>query len=371
MAVTSANPQEAEQRKPSKESNGEVDAQEELDEEKPPRELVADVPAWRRAVAKALCLRHHEDIRTCCIVGFTWVLFGSRWHFRHAELPLVLNIISWWTVAIWSWFCATIVHNCVHVAQFEKTWQNQAWQLILTLSYGFPVSTLVPGHNLSHHKHTQGPKDVIRTSKMRWGWNLLNLLFLIPTIFYAIQVQDHAYMKKQQEKKRPIFKQACREVALFFTVQLAFLLWDWKSYILFVAAPQAFAKVGIISINLPQHDGCPGPEENKYNCARNFTGLILNYFTCNNGYHTIHHMYPGMHWTQVIEAHERLVKPKMHPNLDQPNLLWYLFVTYVLPGGRKMYDGSPYVMPVLEEDQPWYTEDTLETYSTKVAGKAE
>jgi len=371
MAVTSANPQEAEQRKPSKESNGEVDAQEELDEEKPPRELVADVPAWRRAVAKALCLRHHEDIRTCCIVGFTWVLFGSRWHFRHAELPLVLNIISWWTVAIWSWFCATIVHNCVHVAQFEKTWQNQAWQLILTLSYGFPVSTLVPGHNLSHHKHTQGPKDVIRTSKMRWCCNLLNLLLFIPTVSWAIQLQDAAYMKKQQEKKRPLFFQARREIAVFALVQLALLIWDWKSYFLFVASPQAFAKVALISINLPQHDGCPGPDEDKYNCSRNFTGPLLNYFTCNNGYHTIHHMYPGMHWTEVIEAHERLVKPKMHPNLDQPNLLWYLFVTYALPGGRKMYDGSPYVMPVLEEDQPWDTEDIRKTCPKKVAEKAE
>jgi len=367
--MTYANPQEeAEEKKLIPEATGKVDAQE---EKAAAKELVANVPAWRLAVAKALHLKHHEDIRTCCIVGCTLFLFGSRWYFRNAELPLVVNIISWWTCAIWSWFCACIVHNCVHVAQFEETWQNQAWQLVLTLSYGFPVSTLVPGHNLSHHKHTQGPKDVIRTSQMQFGWNLLNLLLLIPTVSYAIQVQDAAYMKKQQEKKRPIFKQACREVGVFATVQLALLIWDWKSYLLYVAAPQAFAKVGIISMNLLQHDGCTSPEEDKYNMARNFSGQILNYFTCNNGYHTIHHMYPGMHWTEVIEAHERLVKPKMHPNLDQPNLLWYLFVTYVLPGGRKMYDGSPYVMPVLEEDQPWYTEDILETYSTKVPGKAE
>merc|ERR1740138_1013307 len=130
-----------------------------------------------------------------------------------------------------------------------------------------------------------------------------------------------------------------------------------------ILSPQLFAKVGIISINLPQHDGCPTPEEDKYNFARNFTGPILNFFTCNNGYHTIHHWYPGLHWSMLKKEHERLIKPYMHPSLDQPDLLWYIFVTYVLPGGRVMYDGSPYKMPPPAQDEPWYTENVNETYS--------
>merc|ERR1712008_269590 len=117
------------------------------------------------------------------------------------------------------------------------------------------------------------------------------------------------------------------------------------------------------SINLPQHDGCPSPEEDRYNFARNFTGPILNFFTCNNGYHTIHHLFPGMHWSKLKQEHERIVKPRLHPPLDQPCLLKYIALTYVLPGGRVMHDGSPYRMPPPVCDEPWLTEDVTETYS--------
>jgi len=319
--------------------------------------------AWRLSIAKGLQLRHQEDIRTLGIVAFTYGLFITRWACRGSALPLLMQAAWWWANALFAFFCATIVHNCVHVPLFKERWQNNTWQVVLSLSYGFPVSTLIPGHNLSHHKHTQGPKDVIRTTKMRWGYNLLNLLFFIPTVTPSIQKQDIAYMQKQREKRRPIYRQACREVLAVVLVNVSLLVWNWQMYVMFVFLPQAFAKVSIISINLPQHDGCPKPEEDKYNFARNFTGPILNYLTCNNGYHTIHHMYPGMHWSILKQEHDRQVLPHIHPSLDQPDLLWYLFVTYVLPGGRVMYDGSPYKVMAPEKDEPWYSADVTETYS--------
>ena len=46
--------------------------------------------------------------------------------------------------------------------------------VLLTISYGHPSSTYVPGHNLSHHKYTQSEKDFMRTSKVNFKWNLLN-----------------------------------------------------------------------------------------------------------------------------------------------------------------------------------------------------
>ena len=40
-------------------------------------------------------------------------------------------------------------------------------------------------------------------------------------------------------------------------------------------------------------------EVKNYNGARNFVGPVINYLTFNNGYHTIHHMYPTMHWSRL------------------------------------------------------------------------
>lgn len=319
--------------------------------------------SWQASAARMLRLRYHEDVRTCGIVGFTYFLYITRWALRSTPLPWLVRLVWWWLLAIFAWFCATIVHNCVHVPQFEHQWSNNIWQFVLSLSYGFPVSTLIPGHNLSHHKYTQGPKDVIRTTKMRWSYNLFNLLFFIPTVMMPIQIQDGKYLNVQRKLGRPIFWQSLRELTLFAVINAAFCFWDWQSFICLILLPQLFAKVAIISINLPQHDGCPTPEQDKYNFARNFTGPILNFFTCNNGYHTIHHWYPGMHWSMYPEEHAKQVHPHIHPSLEQPNILWYLFVVYVLPGGRAMYDGSPYVMPPETPDVPWFDKDIMETYS--------
>ena len=40
-------------------------------------------------------------------------------------------------------------------------------------------------------------------------------------------------------------------------------------------------------------------EVKNWNNARNFIGPVINYLTFNNGYHTIHHMYPSMHWSRL------------------------------------------------------------------------
>lgn len=321
-------------------------------------------PFWPiRALAGAFGLRRHEDLRCLGIVSATWLLFIVRWYLRDAPLPWIVCFMWWWAQAFFSFFCATIVHNSIHVPQFHSKWQNQGWQMVLSLSYGFPVSTLVPGHNLSHHKHTAGPKDVIRATKLRWSYNLLNLLLFVVTCVPAITRQDVTYLKINAAKQRPIWRQASREILTVVAVNLLFLFQDWRAYLMHVFFPQVFAKLAIISINLPQHDGCPSPNEDKYNFARNFTGPILNFFTCNNGYHTIHHLHPGMHWSMLEEAHMREVHPHIHPALEQPNMFWYLLVTYVLPGGRVMHDGSPYRMPAPMKDEPWYTTDLTETYS--------
>jgi len=97
--------------------------------------------------------------------------------------------------------------------------------------------------------------------------------------------------------------------------QILLLLLDWRKFLLYVWAPHFFAQWGIVSMNMLQHDGCDpdvdhdsSVEVKNYNGARNFVGPVINYLTFNNGYHTIHHMKPTLHWSQLPVEHERLVK---------------------------------------------------------------
>jgi len=84
-----------------------------------------------------------------------------------------------------------------------------------------------------------------------------------------------------------------------------------------------------------------------YNFARDFTGNFINFWTCNNGYHSVHHVRPSMHWTKYPDYSKKVVEPYQHPELRQNNLLWYTLNTFFIPKwmggkGRVTWDGRPY-----------------------------
>ena len=125
-----------------------------------------------------LGLRYRDDLRTLGLIAAYFVLSITRWNQAtgFAATHPTYNRLWIACIAFFSFVGATITHNCVHVPMFKKTrngdWLNKAWNCVLTNTYGHPVSTLIPGHNLSHHKHTQGPKDVMRTTKVVFGWSI-------------------------------------------------------------------------------------------------------------------------------------------------------------------------------------------------------
>jgi len=321
-------------------------------------------PGPNDSVSRLIGLRHVEDWRSMGIVLFTLFCLKIRWETYSWDEYWAVSIFWFCFNSTFCWYCATIVHNSIHVPPFKRKVFNDLWQLLLVTTYGYAVSVLIPGHNLSHHKYTQGPKDVMRTDKMRYSWNLINLLLFFPTIFPNVMEQDNAYMHDMMIKGEPIFYQTLRELSWFVAYTSCLVYTDWWRYLVVFLGPQFMAKWGIVSINIFQHDGLPTPEEDKYNFSRNFVDPMLNWFTCNNGYHTAHHICPGTHWSKYKVYHEKKVKPFMNANLDEPSLILFFFKRFVLPGGRTDKEGKPYNLPPPVKDEPWYDKAKVyETYS--------
>ena len=120
-------------------------------------------------------LKYAADRRTLIAVSLyfatticAWLFFPEAWYLR---LPLI------GLIAVLSFICAVTVHNTIHPPIFKIKWMNKVYQVLLSFTYGHSVSAYVSGHNFSHHMLTQGAKDRIRTTKMRYRWNLLNQLF--------------------------------------------------------------------------------------------------------------------------------------------------------------------------------------------------
>lgn len=313
-------------------------------------------------------LRYSADVRTLAFVGTYYVLVILAIAYASPAWVEATGFeVPGWAIAVHavalcflSFFCAVITHNTIHCPIFKSRALNRLFQIVLSPSYGHPVSLYVPGHNLSHHKFTQTPKDRMRTDKLRFRWNLLNQLFFMPVVGGAI-FKDNAQFARLMKKKNPKwYRQFLLETGfyvLFLVATLAGFFWAaglvgglWR-WLVFVVLPHQYAAWGIMGINFVQHDGTD--PDHKYNHSRNFTGKLVNWFTFNNGYHGIHHEHPGLHWSLAPEVHAKEYAPYIDPRLDQRSLLVYLFKQFIYPGVRTRYDGTPVVLGPPREDEPW------------------
>jgi fatty acid desaturase len=294
-------------------------------------------------------LRYRADLKTLLFVSIYFGLVAGQWVFAPHRLWLAVPLV---VLTCWfSFFGAVATHNTVHGPVFRQRWMNRVFQCVLTLTYGHPVSAYVPGHNLSHHKFVQSRRDVMRTSKVRYRWHLLNGLFFMSTVGKDIFAGELRYFRSMYRRNPPWFRQMIIEAALLAGATGALVFLDWRKFLLYVLLPHQYAAWGIITMNMLQHDGCD--ENSEHNHSRNFVGKLVNWWTYNNGYHSIHHLEPGLHWSLLPAEHAKRVAPFIHPNLDQPSLLAYLFRTFVWPGKRTTYDGAPLVLPPKGADEEW------------------
>lgn len=311
-------------------------------------------------------LRYAADIRTLAFVAVYFGLVGVQWVVAPAQLWLAVPLFL--ATCVFSFFGAVITHNTIHCPVFVSRTANRVFQVILSLTYGSAVSAFVPGHNLSHHKHTQSMRDVMRTTKVRHQYNPLNLLEFAPRVALAIMKNDVAYAKAMKGQHKKWFMQYRIETAsVFFVTGVLFLL-DWKKALVYWLIPHLYAAWGIISINYLQHDGCDA--DSRYNHSRNFVGKFVNWWTFNNGFHAIHHDRPGLHWSLTPKAHEEVYVGNIDPRLDEKSMFLYLFRAFVITGRRKRYDGRPVVLPPVGVDENWIPlpEETPDDLGAVAAG---
>lgn len=295
-------------------------------------------------------LRYRADIRTLIVVALYFGITTTAW-VTLGRVPLGLSGVLLALTCVFSFLSAVATHNTVHCPVFQERTANRFFQVVLSLTYGSPVSSYVPGHNLSHHKHTQSTRDVMRTTKVRHQSNLINMLEFVPRVAIAIMKNDGVYLSAMKGTHRAWYRQFRIEQGAVLGVTALLFVLDWKKAILFWMVPHLYAAWGIIGMNYLQHDGCD--VSHPYNHSRNFVGGWVNYLTFNNGYHGIHHRIPGAHWSLLPRLHAEKIAPHLDPRLDEPSFPAYLLRTFIWPGVRRRFDGRPVELPPPEADQNW------------------
>lgn len=298
-------------------------------------------------------LRYKADLRTLAFVFISMTInYFGLFAYPYLSWSLIIPLII--AACLMNFFVAVTVHNTIHSPIFRKKSWNKAYQYYLSVVYGYSVSAYVPGHNLSHHKYLQTPKDTMRTTRARFRWNLLNqLLFFFVVIGEVIKLESD-FVKKMKTEKPIWYQQYRNEIILVNIIKFGSLLINWQAALLFIWLPNLFAVWAILGTNVWQHDGCD--ETHPYNHSRSFTSPLLNFFIFNNGYHGVHHERPGLHWSLLPEYHKKRVAPYLHPNLNRYSLLLYCIEAYIWPGKRVDYLGNPLPVPPPSKSEDWIEE---------------
>jgi fatty acid desaturase len=286
-------------------------------------------------------LRYAADRRTLLFAAAHFALVGAALYRAPRGLVAALTIAA----LSYSSFIELISgHNTMHAPLFHQRGLNRAWQMILSLTFCYPVSAFVPVHNLSHHMHLQTPRDVLRTTEVRHRSNLLNLLHHVLQAGIHIHVLNAVYVARVRQRRTVWFGQVRNEIATVLIFAGVLIAIFGGRFFEFVFLPALIGQCMIFGFGYVQHDG--GDPQSELNHSRNFLGALFNWLILDNGYHTIHHQQPGLHWSLGRAAHQRDIAPHIHPALDQRSILAYMWRAYVWPGRRLRYDGAPVQLPV-------------------------
>lgn len=278
-------------------------------------------------------LKHPSDWRALFIVAVYLALVFSM-----LLVPDCRNVVFLIAACQFSFYVQTVTHNVMHAGLFESKALNRVFRLILSFCGLFPVSSVIPSHNLVHHHFDDdGQPDWASPHHARFSWNLLNLLHF-PNIIGPITfagINRWASVKGRANYR----KESAQESVFAFGLTGLLLAYDFWGTLFFVMVPQLWGARWFLRVNIIQHDACDIASE--HNHSRNFGGKLLNWFSVNAGYHTAHHNKAGMHWTELPAAHARDVAPKMKPELMEASLLWYLARTYLFRVSRPTWVEAP------------------------------
>lgn len=221
----------------------------------------------------------------------------------------LLGPITWaiFSLNIKGWICAWNHHH-QHCSFFPRlSWANRAIELIMGLHTGIVGEAWVLHHTLGHHLNYLDQAKDESAWKNSHGQTMTRLI-------YTLKVTLLAYpLALKVGKRHPKIRQRLLQNIIMTSLVLSLLLWiNWANALIIFVLPMLFLLSMTVYVTYDHHAGLD--TENPYEATYNVTDRWYNFFTCNLGYHTAHHLQYGRHWSELPQLHEE-IKDKIPPAL--------------------------------------------------------
>jgi fatty acid desaturase len=224
-------------------------------------------------------------------------LLDSHW----LALALVLLLLS---VQVSS---GAVCHNHHHVNVFRRRGLNRLFEVIMYLQTGTSPFSWTLHHNIGHHRHyLDQDKDPAAWQEAdgslmnRIKFDVLNAARIYPEIMRI--GRDHPTLYRR-------FKVM---LVLANLPLLVFAVLDPLRTLIVFIGPMIFLLLALLDNTYGQHAGTG--TENHYVASRNVELPLYNLTSWNLGYHTAHHLLPGLHWSELPKLHAK-IRDKIPPDL--------------------------------------------------------
>ncbi len=187
-------------------------------------------------------------------------------------------------------------HHHQHVQTFYKTWLNRLLEVVYGLQTGISTNAWVLHHNLGHHlNYLDQTKD-----ESAWKDEKGNTMGVFR---YTMTIALTGYWRAYQVGKRhPRHQKGFLAAGSLIMVLLLALFWvNWFNALVLFLIPMAWGLVETSWHTFYHHAGLDSDDH--FHASHNVMHRWYNVFTGNLGYHTAHHVKPGLHWSKLPEYH--------------------------------------------------------------------
>ncbi|HXK17416.1 MAG TPA: fatty acid desaturase, partial [Polyangiaceae bacterium] len=243
-------------------------------------------------------LRFVEDRRTLLWAFLLFPLLPALAFWRPALLPWLVPLLVYA-----SYLAGVLTHNHGHCPVFCGRRSNLLYGAWLSIFYGFPIFSWLPTHNQNHHRYHNGEGDVTSTAR-RASHDSLATALTYPLVCGRWQLpMVVAYAKRAFSSRSVLRARIVLESGALFLAHTAALLLAVKLhgggrgalvYMVAMGLPALSGTYWMMLTNYLQHVGCHPDSTDEH--SRNFVNPRWNWFVFDNGYHTVHHEHPGLHW---------------------------------------------------------------------------
>lgn len=198
-----------------------------------------------------------------------------------------------------------MLHATEHRPVFKRQyrWLNHYIPWVLGPFFGQTPNSFKTHHNGMHHAESNRLADLSSTRAYRRD-SIVHWLHYWARFFFGGTSNMIRYFKSRHRKKYlKMFVWSELSWVVAFTVLMAL---QWKATLVLFGLPLILVRILFMVGNWAQHAFVDSDDPgNEYRNSTTITNSGYNQRCYNDGYHVVHHLKPGMHWSEMADEFEK------------------------------------------------------------------